>query len=118
MRSFTPGAQLVAIGVLHQVVGLALGRSVLAAIASDGFVSAIEPSFERIALFWFLWFGWVLLLLGGAVLALEGRGGAPRWLAIAIGVMAVGGGLMIPVSGFWLALVPVGMMVARQRTGS
>jgi hypothetical protein len=115
LRYFGSGRQLVAIGLLHQAVGFALGAPVLGEIARDGFANAIEPAFDRMAIFWFLWFGWLLLLLGGAVHALEGRGGVPRWLTLGIGAMALGGGIALPASGFWLALVPVGILIARGR---
>jgi hypothetical protein len=109
----SPGLQLVAIGVLHNVVGLLLGQEQVLAILAGGYVGAVEGAFDRMAIFWFLWFGWMLMLLGGAVRAIEPRP-VPRWLAAGIALMVLGGGLAMPASGFWLGLIPVaGMLMTR-----
>ena len=69
---------------------------------------------DRIAIFWFLWFGFALMVLGGALRALEPRP-APLALITGLAAMIVGGCMTVPISGFWLGLVPVGGLVWRQR---
>ncbi|MEQ1571573.1 MAG: DUF6463 family protein [Myxococcota bacterium] len=106
----SPGLQLVAIGVLHNLVGLVLGSEPLLALAQDGWFGQVEGSMDRVAIFWFLWFGWMLMLLGGAVRALE-PGRVPTALTAGIAAMILGGCATIPVSGFWLGLIPVAGLV-------
>jgi hypothetical protein len=107
----SPGLQLVGIGVVHNAIGLLLGREPIAAILAGGYTGAVDVAFDRMAIFWFLWFGWVLMLLGGAVRAIEPQT-VPRWLVAGIAAMALGGAAAMPLSGFWLALIPVvGMLL-------
>lgn len=111
-RLFSPGLQLVAIGLLHNVVGLFLGFAPLREILSGGVIGAVEGSFERMAIFWFLWFGWMLMLLGFALRAREPEP-APRLLVAGLTAVVLGGALAIPASGFWLGLVPLAGMIIR-----
>lgn len=109
MRS--PGLQLVAIGVLHNLVGLVLAAGPLRAIVADGFFDAVGHETDRMAAFWFVWFGWMLMLLGGAMRALEPRP-VPLGLVVGCAAMILGGCAAMPVSGFWFGLLPVAGMVA------
>jgi hypothetical protein len=104
------GTLLVATGVLHNLVGFAMGAPWLVEIAADGFVGAIEPEPMRMTLFWFVWFGWMLIFAGGLLGELERRGGIPAVFGWGLLGVAVGGGLAIPASGFWLA-VPQALLI-------
>lgn len=122
---WSPGNALFAIGVLHEAVGLAGGagvvampggdrRNLFAELARAGVVGAVEPDPARQILFWYLFFGLLLLVLGRALHRWEAPG-APLpasvgWQLVAV---AVAGGLLIPASGFWLALAP-GLWVIRR----
>lgn len=108
------GTLMLAIGVLHTVVGVVLGWTPLVAIASDGYVGAVERSFDRMAIFWFLGFGFVLMLAGEAVRLLEDRGEpVPPRLGWILGAVSGLGAAAIPASGFWLGLLPAGLIVWR-----
>ena len=109
------GTQLAAIGVLHNVIGFALGAEPLRRMFAAGWIGAAEASFDQAAIFWFLWFGWMLMLLGGALRALEAQGRVPTALLAATAAMCLGGAISIPASGFWLGLIPVATILARQR---
>jgi hypothetical protein len=115
MRRVTNGMLLVAIGLVHQVFGLAVGRHILVAIARDGVVGAIEPDPLRSIFFWYFFLGLVVLVLGGLLHQLEREGRrATRALGWQLGALGLAGGALIPASGFW-ALLPVAWRILRAR---
>lgn len=118
MRRVTAGAMVVGIGVLHNVVGLLVGWPHLEAILGDGYVAAVPDDAPwRMAIFWFLWFGWMLMILGASWHWAERRGLVlPRWLGALFVGMGVAGGVAMPASGFWLVL-PVGWLVWHRAGG-
>jgi hypothetical protein len=118
---FTPGRLLVATAVLHQLIGLLGGvavtvdgvdRNLFAEIGELGVIDAVGTDYVRIAWFWFLITGFVLLALGDLARRLEARGmvlpASLGWQMLAIGV---GGAALMPVSGFWL-VIPQGAWIA------
>ncbi len=124
MRTPGSGVLLIAIGVVHQVFGVLAGLGVmvppnaprrrpLVEIAEAGFVNAVGDDPLRNTVFWFLFFGFVLLILGDLVRRIERAGRPlPRALGWQIGALALGGVLLIPASGFWLVL-PVVYQILR-----
>jgi hypothetical protein len=119
------GRTIVAIGALHEAVGLAGGlgvipmpgvgrRSVVREIVDGGVIGAIEPDPVRQTFFWYFFFGLALLMLGGLLDRWEARGEPlPAALGWQILALALAGGFLIPASGFWLA-VPPALWVLRQ----
>jgi hypothetical protein len=126
MKRVTHGGWLFAIGLVHQLFGLLAGLGLLAApdgtrrnlyaeIAHDGLIGAVERDPMRSALFWFLAFGFLLLILGSALHTVERAGHpVPRALGWQLAALGLCGGLFIPASGFWLVL-PVAWRIHRQR---
>jgi hypothetical protein len=114
----TPGKALLLIGALHEAVGIAAGvgalpppdgppRNLFREIIAAGVVAAIESDRLRTVLFWYLFFGLVLLMLGWTLDRWELRGDTlPASVGWQLAALALMGGLLIPASGFWLALVP------------
>ena len=125
MRRITSGQLLIATGVLHQAVGLLGGlgigeelggRNLFAELARGGVVDSIGSDFARMAWFWFLITGFVLLMLGGLVHTIERRGEPlPASLGWQMGALAIAGAAFIPVSGFWLLIPQAGWIVLRAR---
>jgi len=125
MRYVTSGALLGWIGILHNAVGLVMGlgvisleghegRAPLVEIVRAGVVNGVEPDPLRSLFFWFVFFGWVAILLGTLMSWVERRGEQlPASLGYGLGALALSGGLMIPASGFWLVL-PVAWLVIRR----
>lgn len=111
----TSGGLVLAIGTIHNVIGIALTRPHLREILADGYVNAVPDDAPwRLAAFWFLWFGWGLMLLGASWHHMERRGVAvPRWAGAVLFAIGLAGGLAMPASGFWLVL-PVCALVFRR----
>lgn len=108
------GTILMAIAVLHQVVGLFFYRDALIDILNAGFFNTINPPYwERDAAFWFLMFGAMLFLMGWiAQWMLENTGSIPKFYSWGLLVVCVIGVMMMPASGFWLA-IPVAIIMLR-----
>src|SRR5687767_2403311 len=105
------GNLLIATGVLHNVIGFVMGWSVLTDIAKSGFVNSINEQMDRNAIFWFIFAGFLMMMLGKLMqdyLKLEFR--LPRSLGIAMLVLSIIGCIMMPVSGFWL-VVPQAILI-------
>ena len=108
----TAGRLLLAIAAIHAAFGLWFGRRPLGAIARDGFVDAIDPYLERNVVFWFLIASPLLCMVGRFALWLADEGRRPpTWLGRDLLVVAVVGVLLMPVSGFWLILVPGALLL-------
>ena len=127
-RRITNGLLLLGIGVIHDLVGIAAGmglpgtlprdlagRKLFAEILSGGIVGAIRTDPARNMLFWSLFFGFVIMILGWFMHLIERSGhGIPRTVAWHTGALALAGGLLVPASGFWLVL-PVAWRIGRGR---
>jgi hypothetical protein len=114
----TAGSWLAIVGALHQIVGLAVGIGLLPpyegaeagapllGMLRAGVIGAVEPHPDRMVLFWFLATGFGMLTTGWLAHVLERRGALPRSFGAVLGALSLAGGVLIPVSGLWLGLVP------------
>jgi hypothetical protein len=121
----TCGAMLIAIAVLHQVVGIVMGLGLdptitftgqppLPAMLHDGVVNSVGLDPWRQAITWFLLWGLVVGLLGFTMHQSERRGVQPtRSFALLLAALCVVGIVLMPVSGFWLGLVPAALAYHR-----
>jgi hypothetical protein len=110
----TSGRLLLWTGVLHQAIGVIGGlgvgqelggRNLFAEVGRAGLLDSIGNDFVRMAWFWFLVTGFVVMALGALCHRVEARGvGLPASLGWQLGALAVAGVAFIPVSGFWLIL--------------
>ena len=106
------GIFLIATGILHSVVGIAMGKEYLLGIIKDGFFNTTQNDFPRGLAFWFLLCGIFFIILGQVLhyYIKKERQPAPNilgyWL---LGVGAVGC-IIIPVSGFWL-FIPQALII-------
>ncbi len=117
------GLLLIAIGVLHTVVGIFNGYSVLSQISRATF--STETSRQLVAAlgrqfaFWFLFGGFLMLALGHLLTWIERRLGrpVPSFIGWELLVLSVAGLLAMPVSGFWLVFaVAIYTIVKARRT--
>lgn len=105
------------IGLLHTVYGLIIYRAVLSLLFQEKLFDTVQDGqYERGEVFWFMFFGFVLMILGGLVNWVEHRmRKLPYFLGWSLLAGALLGGLAMPVSGFWLMLVPSLGIIFKQR---
>jgi len=105
------GTLLILNGIAHTFIGVWFGYEPLADIVRSGWINTVNPEKpERMAVFWFLFSGFAMTLLGESLRGIERKRPVPGrfgWALLALGII---GGLMMPVSGFWL-LLPLGWLI-------
>lgn len=110
------GPWVMGMGVLHTVVGLAFAGWVLVEIVQAGVFNVVSGDMTREAAFWFFMFGFLLFLYGQLAHWLTKQG---QVLPVSFGwglLLICGiGVVMMPVSGFWLGLVPATAVLWQQR---
>ncbi|UJR85441.1 DUF6463 family protein [Sandaracinus amylolyticus] len=110
----TAGGLLLVIASLHQLVVVAIGAGLVATsgtplldIVRAGVLDAIDGDLGRATIAWSLFFGFALALAGALARSIERRGIAlPRSFAVGLASLCGLGIVVMPVSGFWLGLVP------------
>ena len=109
------GRTLVAIGAVHTVFGVVVFSPVWAALFHEGVWNTVNQQPLREAAYWFLFFGFVVLLLGALVDWCEAQQRRlPAFLGWGLLAMTLGGVVVMPVSGMWLALVPAIGLIRQQ----
>lgn len=106
------------IGALHQLVGVAAGLGLLPSpngqtqaplldLWRSGVIGQAEADPFRMAIVWFLLFGFLLIFSGQVLQQLELSGGKlSRGIAWGLGGLCALGVALMPVSGFWLGFIP------------
>ncbi|MCI3918872.1 DUF6463 family protein [Paenibacillus sp. TRM 82003] len=101
------GLLLALTGLLHSVIGLILFWDALLPIVTEGLWNTMkEGDWERLNAFWFMMFGFLLILIGYMVSWVLKQTqlrppAAVGWSILAIGII---GAVIMPISGFWLVL--------------
>lgn len=113
------GKSLVIIGVGHSLLGFIVYRNAIALIINENLVNTISlnGNSSKEVSFWFLMTGFALMIIGALVNAIENKNiTVPAFLLWSLILIASIGIFMMPISGFWLLLVPiVGLFIRQQR---
>ena len=107
------GILLFATGILHCIVGVAVGKDYLWGIAKEGFFNtAHEDDLSRGLAFWFLICGVVIIILGHLLhyYIKKEQQPAPKLLGYWLLGLGLIGGIIAPVSGFWL-FIPQALII-------
>ncbi len=119
-RSIQPrtwiGHWLLGVAALHTAFAVVVFGKVLFTLAERGLFNSVGTDPLLGAVTWFVLFGLVLALLSMAVIPLERCGQTVALRKLGFGLLALCGlGIVLmPVSGFWLAIVPaLAMLRAR-----
>ena len=100
------GIFLIATGILHTIVAIALGKDVFLEIIQDGVINVTSQDFTRAFAFWFLVCGFFVILLGQVLhhYIKKEQKPVPLFLGYSMLVLTIFGCIVEPVSGFWLFL--------------
>lgn len=116
---------LMAVGVLHVLGGLWVGREPLLRIFREGFFGEADSALGNVPaaadkelLFWFVLWGVYTFVLGQLLSWMEQRGQRPPaylgWELIVINLIAAA---LMPKGGFWLVLIPSYLIIRESRQG-
>ena len=111
------GYLLIVIGVIHVLVGFWICAKPIADIVRNGLFNAISPNifapnFDREAAFWFMMFALPLFALGQLCFWVQAQGIVlPTFLGWNLLAISVIGIFFVPISGFWLLILPAILMV-------
>jgi len=110
------GLWLIAVSVVHTIFGLVVFSEPLVSIVRRGVFNSVGTDPLTGAVVWFLLFGFALFLAGLSIAELERQSTRPlpRSLGWALLFVILVGVVLMPVSGFWLALPPAVSMVGRR----
>ena len=114
------GRWLVGVSIIHSLFAVVVFRSVLSSIIERGVFDTVGNDPRTGAVAWFVLFGVVLFICGLAVSALErsSSGPLPKSLGWSLVALVVLGVVLMPASGFWLAIPPaVAILWRKPRDG-
>ncbi len=102
------GKWIVAVSIVHTILAFVVFPEVISQIFLDGVFDSIGVDPLRGAVVWFLLFGFVLFALGLATNIIEeiSNGDIPVSIGFSLLFVILLGVVLMPVSGFWLALPP------------
>jgi len=113
------GKWLFAVGVIHLSFGIIFMHSTLAVLWSEGLWNTVNGQPIREAVFWFLYTGIMLLVVGVLVNQAEGESLAiSRFVIWSFAALTFIGVVVMPISGIWLLIPPVVGMLNRRRPSS
>jgi len=101
------GRWLIAVSIIHTVFAAVVFDNVLVSIIRRGVFNTVGNDPMTGAVVWFVLFGVALFICGLAVSALErSNSPLPRSLGWSLMVLVALGVVLMPASGFWLAIPP------------
>jgi hypothetical protein len=114
---------LMAIGCLHVLGGVWLGREYLARIGREGFFGEADSALGRIPsrterelVFWFLLWGVFAFLLGQLLSWAETQGKRPpAYFGWELMLISLAAAALAPKDGFWLVLIPAFMLAGSSK---
>ncbi len=100
------GSLLIATGIFHNLIGVMMGWEVLKELVNAGIINSINTEMDRNAIFWFLFSGFMMMMLGQLMhrYSQEQNKPVPASLGYSLLIITLIGCIMMPVSGFWLVL--------------
>ncbi|MEJ8548667.1 DUF6463 family protein [Brevibacillus borstelensis] len=110
------GLMLMLTGLLHTVYGLIAYMKQLQPIVAEGLWNTVaDGQWDRATAFWFLIFGFMLIVLGYTVdWLMKKKGIAPPvslgWMLFTICLIGV---IVMPSSGFWLGLPQAWLLIRK-----
>jgi hypothetical protein len=111
------GILLIGTGVIHNLLGLVMGKPILQEIINSGFVNTIHEQMDRNAIFWFLFGGFMMMILGKLMQDYLKENEKPLPVSLGYYLLALSliGCIMMPISGFWIVLPQAFLIIAAGR---
>ncbi len=110
MQKYSP-VLFLCTGIVHNLVGIIKYWGPLTDIFQSGLVNSVVPHTDRLAIFWFLIVGFMMMCIAQLFKWILDQGlEIPRfagWFLLILGLIGV---VFIPKSGFWL-VIPQGWML-------
>ncbi|RNF85471.1 hypothetical protein EER27_04695 [Lysobacter psychrotolerans] len=108
---------MMGVSIIHTLFAIAVFKDVLASIVSRGVFNTVGADPLTGVVVWFVLFGIVLFVCGMATSALERATGGhlPKSLGWGLLGLVIVGVVLMPASGFWLAIPPTIAILARKR---
>lgn len=101
------GKVIILIGVIHLIFGFITFRAAWAEMLQQGFFNTVAGHLGHNIAFWFIAFAFLTLILGGLIDWCEGnKQPLPRFLGWSLLALSFSGVVMMPISGWWLLLIP------------
>ncbi len=101
------GRSIVIIGLLHTVFGLITFKNILAVLLREGIVNTVNGQPDREMAFWFIFCGLFMLVFGALIDWCESKEiKLPLVLGWGLLTITIIGVTFMPVSGFWLFIIP------------
>lgn len=115
------GRWLIGVSVIHTLFAIVVFRDVLSSLIRRGVFNTVGSDPMTGAVVWFVLFGVALFVCGLAISALEKASSdpLPRSLGWSLLTLVALGVVLMPASGFWLAIPPaVAILLRRARMQS
>jgi hypothetical protein len=111
------GFWLMGVSALHTLFAFVVFGKVLASIAQRGMFNTVGDDPMTGAVVWFVFFGIILFICGLTVAALEksSPNPIPKSIGWSLLIMTILGVVLMPVSGFWLALPPAFAVILKKQ---
>lgn len=106
---------LILIGIIHNLFALVFALPYLKEIAQAGFFNAVDPFPYRMAVVWYLFFGFLFIILGQLALDLDYIPSSVAWSLLVLGLVGV---ILMPASGFWLILALTIYIILKNKSGA
>ena len=108
------GNLMIGTGIIHNILGFIMGKDVLADIIRSGFFNSIDQQKDRNAIFWFLFVGFLLMILGKFMQDYlnESSKPLPTSLGYYLLTLTIIGCIIMPVSGIWSMLPQAIIIIA------
>ena len=114
------GLFLIITSILHNLVGFIMGWEVLKDIASEGFYNTVSGRHDRNAIFWFIFSGFTMMIIGKMMhdYIKTNNKPLPYYLGIYLLILSITGCIIMPISGFWLVLPQALIIILAARKSS
>jgi len=113
------GKSLVAIGIVHNIGGIIIYQSILGILVGERIYNTVTifEGYDRQAAFWFLFAGFMLMIVGGLVSWFENQDKVmPKFIEWSMAGVTITGIVVMPRAGFWLLILPtIGLFYRRKR---